>query len=121
MPTYRYECANAECATGGEFTVFQSMSAEALKLCPTCGKVVERLIGPAYVSTPKGNTDLKSMGFASYFLIVMDFIKHGRSIGVPVGPGRGSGAGALVAYTLDITRVDPLPNGLLFERFPRSR
>ena len=64
MPTYRYECANAECATGGEFTVFQSMSAEALKLCPTCGKVVERLIGPAYVSTPKGNTDLKSMGFA---------------------------------------------------------
>jgi DNA polymerase-3 subunit alpha len=60
---------------------------------------------------------IKKMGFSSYFLIVMDFIKHGRSIGVPVGPGRGSGAGALVAYTLDITRVDPLPNALLFERF----
>jgi DNA polymerase III subunit alpha len=60
---------------------------------------------------------IRKMGFSSYFLIVMDFIKHGRSIGVPVGPGRGSGAGALVAYTLDITRVDPLPNGLLFERF----
>ncbi|MDD5208689.1 MAG: DNA polymerase III subunit alpha [Elusimicrobiales bacterium] len=60
---------------------------------------------------------IRSMGFSSYFLIVMDFINHGRSIGVPVGPGRGSGAGALVAYTLDITRVDPLPNGLLFERF----
>ncbi len=60
---------------------------------------------------------IRSMGFASYFLIVMDFINHGRSIGVPVGPGRGSGAGALVAYALDITRVDPLPNGLLFERF----
>ncbi|HAT71887.1 MAG TPA: DNA polymerase III subunit alpha [Elusimicrobia bacterium] len=60
---------------------------------------------------------IKKMGFSSYFLIVMDFINHGRSIGVPVGPGRGSGAGALVAYTLDITRVDPLPNSLLFERF----
>ncbi len=60
---------------------------------------------------------IRKMGFSSYFLIVMDFIKHGRSIGVPVGPGRGSGAGALVAYTLDITRVDPLPNSLLFERF----
>ncbi|MDA8130310.1 MAG: DNA polymerase III subunit alpha [Elusimicrobia bacterium] len=60
---------------------------------------------------------IKKMGFSSYFLIVMDFIRHGRSVGVPVGPGRGSGAGALVAYTLDITRVDPLPNSLLFERF----
>jgi DNA polymerase-3 subunit alpha len=60
---------------------------------------------------------IKKMGFSSYFLIVMDFINHGRSIGVPVGPGRGSGAGALVAYTLDITRVDPLPFSLLFERF----
>jgi len=60
---------------------------------------------------------IKKMGFSSYFLIVMDFINHGRSIGVPVGPGRGSGAGSLVAYTLDITRVDPLPNSLLFERF----
>ncbi len=60
---------------------------------------------------------IKKMGFSSYFLIVMDFITHGRGIGVPVGPGRGSGAGSLVAYTLDITRVDPLPNSLLFERF----
>ncbi len=60
---------------------------------------------------------IRQMGFSSYFLIVMDFIKHSRGIGVPVGPGRGSGAGALVAYTLDITRVDPLPHSLLFERF----
>ena len=60
---------------------------------------------------------IRKMGFSSYFLIVRDFIQYGRSIGVPVGPGRGSGAGALVAYTLDITRVDPLPNSLLFERF----
>ncbi|MDP2867066.1 MAG: DNA polymerase III subunit alpha, partial [Elusimicrobiota bacterium] len=59
----------------------------------------------------------KINGFASYFLIDKDFKNHARRIAVPEGPGRGSGAGALVAYTLDITRVDPLPNGLLFERF----
>lgn len=60
---------------------------------------------------------IKKMGFASYFLIVMDFIEHAREMGNPVGPGRGSGAGSLVAYALDITRVDPLKHGLLFERF----
>jgi DNA polymerase-3 subunit alpha len=60
---------------------------------------------------------IRRMGFSSYFLIVMDFIRHARANGVPVGPGRGSGAGSLVAFALDITRVDPLVNGLLFERF----
>ncbi|MFH1618466.1 MAG: DNA polymerase III subunit alpha [bacterium] len=57
------------------------------------------------------------MGFASYFLIVTDFINHARSQNIPVGPGRGSGAGSLVAFSLDITRIDPIVNGLLFERF----
>lgn len=60
---------------------------------------------------------INKMVFSSYFLIVMDFIKYARENGVPVGPGRGSGAGALVAYALDITRVDPLEHDLLFERF----
>ena len=60
---------------------------------------------------------IRRMGFSSYFLIVMDFILYARANSVPVGPGRGSGAGSLVAYTLDITRVDPIENGLLFERF----
>lgn len=60
---------------------------------------------------------IRKMGFSSYFLIVMDFIKHARNNGYMVGPGRGSGAGSLVAFSLDITRVDPLKNGLLFERF----
>ncbi|MBU2575157.1 MAG: DNA polymerase III subunit alpha, partial [Elusimicrobia bacterium] len=60
---------------------------------------------------------IKRMGFSSYFLIVMDFIRYARTNGVPVGPGRGSGAGSLVAFALDITRVDPITNGLLFERF----
>lgn len=60
---------------------------------------------------------IKRMGFSGYFLIVWDFIKHARSIGVPVGPGRGSGAGAIVAYALRITNADPLKHKLLFERF----
>ncbi len=60
---------------------------------------------------------IKKMGFSGYFLIVWDFIKHAKKIGVPVGPGRGSGAGALVSYTLDITLVDPIEHNLLFERF----
>ncbi|WP_416232973.1 DNA polymerase III subunit alpha, partial [Castellaniella sp.] len=57
------------------------------------------------------------MGFPGYFLIVQDFINWGKSHGVPVGPGRGSGAGSLVAYSLGITDLDPLRYDLLFERF----
>src|ERR1700742_3970261 len=57
------------------------------------------------------------MNYAGYFLIVSDFIKHAKSEGIPVGPGRGSGAGSLVAYALTITDLDPLRFGLLFERF----
>ena len=57
------------------------------------------------------------MGFPGYFLIVMDFIQWSKSNGVPVGPGRGSGAGSLVAYSLKITDLDPLRYDLLFERF----
>ena len=57
------------------------------------------------------------MGFPGYFLIVADFINWAKNDGVPVGPGRGSGAGSLVAYSLGITDLDPLPYNLLFERF----
>src|SRR3954466_7573528 len=57
------------------------------------------------------------MGFPGYFLIVADFINWAKNNGVPVGPGRGSGAGSLVAYSLGITDLDPLRYGLLFERF----
>jgi DNA polymerase-3 subunit alpha len=58
-----------------------------------------------------------SMGFAGYFLIVADFIRWARDNGVPVGPGRGSGAGSLVAFSLGITDLDPIEHDLLFERF----
>ena len=60
---------------------------------------------------------IKTMGFSSYFLIVYDFIEWSKNNDVPVGPGRGSGAGSLVAYALGITTLDPIDHGLLFERF----
>lgn len=60
---------------------------------------------------------IEKTGFSGYFLIVADFILYAKSVGIPVGPGRGSGAGSLVAYALKITDIDPLPFNLLFERF----
>ncbi len=60
---------------------------------------------------------IKTMGFAGYFLIVSDFIRAGRDLGVFVGPGRGSAAGSVVAYCIGITNIDPIKYNLLFERF----
>ncbi len=60
---------------------------------------------------------IRQMGFPGYFLIVQDFINWAKDHGVPVGPGRGSAAGSLVAYALKITDIDPIPYNLLFERF----
>lgn len=60
---------------------------------------------------------INQMGFPGYFLVVMDFIRWGKANGIPVGPGRGSGAGSLVAYALEITDLDPIEYDLLFERF----
>ncbi|MEX0589159.1 MAG: DNA polymerase III subunit alpha [Cyanobium sp.] len=60
---------------------------------------------------------MEQMGFPTYFLVVWDYIRFARENGIPVGPGRGSAAGSLVAYALGITNIDPVTNGLLFERF----
>ncbi len=60
---------------------------------------------------------ISSMGFVDYFLIVWDYVNYARKNNIPVGPGRGSGAGSICAYCLDITRIDPLKYSLLFERF----
>ena len=60
---------------------------------------------------------IHKMGFSGYFLIVADFIRYAKQKGIPVGPGRGSGAGSLVAFAMGITEIDPIVNGLLFERF----
>ncbi len=73
---------------------------------------------PTYEARLKIETDtIVQMGFPGYFLIVADFINWAKNNGVPVGPGRGSGAGSLVAYSLGITDLDPLRYALLFERF----
>lgn len=60
---------------------------------------------------------IDDMGFPDYFLVVWDYIKFARDSSIPVGPGRGSAAGSLVAYALQITNIDPVKHGLLFERF----
>ena len=60
---------------------------------------------------------IREMGFESYFLIVWDFVRYAKESGIAVGPGRGSAAGSIVSYALNITDLDPLANGLLFERF----
>ena len=62
-------------------------------------------------------TMLQQMGFSTYFLVVWDYIKFARDNNIPVGPGRGSAAGSLVAYAMQITNIDPVHHGLLFERF----
>ena len=76
---------------------------------------------PHCTSTRRGSNFeigiIKQMKYSGYFLIVWDFIKYARDHGIPVGPGRGSGAGSLVAYCMEITNIDPLQNVLLFERF----
>ncbi len=60
---------------------------------------------------------IKQKGFPAYFLVVGDLVEHAKEVGIRVGPGRGSAAGSLVAYALGITNIDPIPHGLLFERF----
>jgi DNA polymerase III subunit alpha len=86
------------------------------------GRLTTSQSAPAPIADYEARLDLElgvicSMGFAGYFLIVADFIRWARGNGVPVGPGRGSGAGSLVAYVLGITDLDPIEHDLLFERF----
>ncbi len=82
------------------------------------GQLGARIPRDDYASRLASELDvICQMGFAGYFLIVADFIRWARENGVPVGPGRGSGAGSLVAYALGITDLDPLHYDLLFERF----
>ncbi len=87
--------------------------------------LLDRLGLPARAEVPPHYGDrlryelsiMNQMGFATYFLIVWDYIKYAKEQGIPVGPGRGSAAGSLVAYALGITNIDPIHHGLLFERF----
>ncbi|TAJ26283.1 MAG: DNA polymerase III subunit alpha [Reyranella sp.] len=82
------------------------------------GRLAENVTFDRYAERLTYELDMiEKMGFAGYFLIVADFIQWAKDNGVPVGPGRGSGAGSLVAWSLKITDLDPLRWGLLFERF----
>ncbi|HBG45997.1 MAG TPA: DNA polymerase III subunit alpha [Deltaproteobacteria bacterium] len=81
------------------------------------GADVEALKWQYYDRLEKELKVIKGMGFPGYFLIVTDFIDYARSVDIPVGPGRGSAAGSLVAYSLGITNIDPIRYNLLFERF----
>ncbi|MCL2724749.1 MAG: DNA polymerase III subunit alpha [Polyangiaceae bacterium] len=100
-------------------TYFRHIAAEGLEArfaeFESIGKKVDR---EAYQKRLHWELDvICEMKFPGYFLIVWDFIRYGKENGVPVGPGRGSGAGSLVAYSLRITDLDPIPFNLLFERF----
>ncbi len=102
-----------------EQTFFRKLSAEGLEKrfddFNTISKTVDKEL---YRERLQMECDvICEMGFPGYFLIVHDFIDWAKRHGIPVGPGRGSGAGSLVAYSLRITELDPIPYGLLFERF----
>lgn len=90
------------------------------KLCIRSLKQKEQFIADPAMYEDRLSYELdtiKTLGFSGYFLIVYDFLKHAREVGIAVGPGRGSVAGSLVAYLLNITVADPIKYGLLFERF----
>ncbi|MCX7641328.1 MAG: DNA polymerase III subunit alpha [Elusimicrobiales bacterium] len=95
--------------------------AQFLYLKELCEKGLEKKLGNIPQEYKKRLDDeletIKNMGFSSYFLIVRDFIYYAHQNSIPVGPGRGSGAGCIVSYALDITKIDPIKHNLLFERF----
>jgi DNA polymerase-3 subunit alpha len=94
----------------------QGLHARMPKLFPNEEERAREL--PGYLKRLDYECDtIVQMGFSGYFLIVADFINWAKQNGVPVGPGRGSGAGSLVAFVLGITDLDPIPYALLFERF----
>jgi DNA polymerase-3 subunit alpha len=103
----------------GEFLVYESKNGLEARLRHLYPDEIKReQERPRYEARLKFETDtIIKMGFPGYFLIVAEFIRWAKENGVPVGPGRGSGAGSLVAYALLITDLDPLEYNLLFERF----
>ncbi|MGL5808004.1 MAG: DNA polymerase III subunit alpha, partial [Xenococcaceae cyanobacterium] len=97
-------------------TYVEEISWKGLQERLKCHSIAE--IEPAYKKRLEYELKmLQQMGFSTYFLVVWDYIKYARDNNIPVGPGRGSAAGSLVAYSLKITNIDPVHHGLLFERF----
>ena len=97
-------------------TYLEQVTWEGLQQRLNCASRTE--ISDAYQERLKYELQMmQRMGFSTYFLVVWDYIKYARDRNIPVGPGRGSAAGSLVAYALGITNIDPVHHGLLFERF----
>ena len=87
-----------------------------------CDKGLEKRYGKNFSEEIQKRADyelsiIKKMGYVDYYLIVWDFINYAKTHEIPVGPGRGSGAGSILAYAIEITDIDPIKYGLLFERF----
>ena len=112
-----------------KFTVSSGLS-EKDYLIELCGKGLLKRYGVQDPAHPRDAREtelvtrceyevsiIEKTGFINYFLVVWDFIRHAKTKGIPVGPGRGSGAGSLVAYLLEITGIDPIRYELIFERF----
>ena len=101
-----------------EGEALRDLAKSGLAELKAAGRLAENVTFDRYTGRLTYELDMiEKMGFAGYFLIVADFIQWAKDNGVPVGPGRGSGAGSLVAWSLKITDLDPLRWGLLFERF----
>ncbi len=127
------ERCNAEIRFGEpHFPVFQAPDGMDQKsyLTKLCREGVTRCYGIQDMDQPRNDQErevadrlkyemsvIETTGFINYFIVVWDFIRYARSRNIPVGPGRGSGAGSLMAYVLGITGIDPLRYGLIFERF----
>lgn len=114
LPKYTF------CAPLTSKEYLRKLSYEGLEKREKSGQIVytEKYTRQAYVDRMEGELSvINKMGYDDYFLIVWDFINYAKSNGIPVGPGRGSGAGSLVAYLLSITDVDSIKFDLLFERF----
>ncbi len=106
MPLY-------ECPNGVDASIYLENLAKA-----GLSKRLNRNVNKVYFDRLKYELDIiNKMGFANYFLVVYDFIRYAKKNGILVGPGRGSAAGSLVAYSLGITEIDPIQYNLLFERF----
>lgn len=103
-----YECPNGL----DSYTYLKQLCKEGLK------RIFGQTVNEAYITRLKYELNvINSMGFCDYFLVVCDYVKYAKEKGILVGPGRGSAAGSLVSYCLNITTIDPLKYNLMFERF----
>jgi DNA polymerase III subunit alpha len=118
LPRFTVGASNADDAASEEAAELRRQAEEGLKARIALHGIAQGMAEEEYHARLAFEIDvINRMNYAGYFLIVSDFIKWAKAQGIPVGPGRGSGAGSLVAYALTVTDLDPMRFGLLFERF----